>query len=149
MSLAEPQVRCKELASAPRSVALGRPLQEGGHRRGGTPMTVPFTTDATFADDVLASPVPVLVDFTAPWCAPCKMMAPVIENLAVEQAARMKVIALDVDENPVITDRYHVMGMPTLGLFIGGELVTTVVGGRPGYAVMQALEPFLPSAVTG
>jgi len=112
-------------------------------------MPVPFTSDATFADDVLASPTPVLVDFTAPWCQPCKMMAPVIENLAVEQAARMKVIALDVDENPVTTDRYHVMGMPTLGLFIGGELVTTVVGGRPGYAVMQALEPFLPSAVTG
>jgi thioredoxin 1 len=112
-------------------------------------MPVPFTTDATFADDVLASPTPVLVDFTAPWCQPCKMMAPVIENLAVEQAARMKVIALDVDENPATTDRYHVMGMPTLGLFVGGELVTTVVGGRPGYAVMQALEPFLPSAVTG
>jgi thioredoxin 1 len=112
-------------------------------------MPVPFTSDATFAEDVLAAPMPVLVDFTAPWCQPCKMMAPVIENLAVEQAARMKVIALDVDENPVTTDRYHVMGMPTLGLFVRGELVTTVVGGRPGYAVMQALEPYLPSAVTG
>jgi thioredoxin 1 len=112
-------------------------------------MSVPFTTDATFADDVLAAAMPVLVDFTAPWCQPCKMMAPVVENLAVEQAARMKVIALDVDENPVTTDRYNVMGMPTLGLFIGGELVATVVGGRPGWAVMQALEPHLPSAVTG
>ena len=112
-------------------------------------MPVLQTTDATFADDVLADPMPVLVDFTAPWCQPCKMMAPVVENLAVEQAARMKVIALDVDENPVTTDRYHVMGMPTLGLFIGGELVTTVVGGRPGYAVMQALEPYLPASVAG
>src|SRR4051794_41893145 len=104
-------------------------------------MTVPFTTDATFADDVLAASMPVLVDFTAPWCQPCKMMAPVIENLAVEQAARMKVIALDVDENPVTTDRYHVMGMPTLGLFIGGELGTTVVGGRPRPALMQGPQP--------
>ena len=112
-------------------------------------MTVPRTTDATFAADVLASPKPVLVDFTAPWCQPCRMMAPVVANLAVEQADRMTVVELDVDENPVTTERYHVMGMPTLGLFVGGELVTTVVGGRPGWAVMQALEPFLPSPVAG
>src|SRR4051812_31108260 len=112
-------------------------------------MSVPFTTDATFADDVLTSSVPVLVDFTAPWCQPCKMMAPVIENLAVEQAARMRVLALDVDENPVTTDRYHVMGMPTLGLFIGGELGATLVGRPPGRGGMQGLEPHPPPALTG
>ena len=106
--------------------------------------TLPSTTDATFADDVLASATPVLVDFTADWCPPCKMIKPVLERIATEEAGRLRVVTLDVDENPEVTRRYGVMGMPTLGLFIGGELVTTLVGARPQVAILKALEPYLP-----
>ena len=107
-------------------------------------MPAAATTDATFAADVLQSQLPVLVDFSATWCGPCRMLAPTIDRLADEQADRLKVVVLDVDENPETTRRYHVMGMPTMGLFVGGELVTTLVGGRPGWAIMEALAPHLP-----
>ncbi|MGY1617901.1 thioredoxin [Geodermatophilus sp. SYSU D00691] len=106
-------------------------------------MSLPRTTDATFAADVLGGERPVLVDFTADWCPPCKMIKPVLERIAAEQAGRMSVVTLDVDENPEVTRRYGVMGMPTLALFVGGELVTTVVGARPQAALMAALEPHL------
>ncbi|MGY1810378.1 thioredoxin [Blastococcus sp. SYSU D00669] len=109
-------------------------------------MSLPRTTDATFAADVLGSERPVLVDFTADWCPPCKMIKPVLERIAAEQAGRMSVVTLDVDENPEVTRRYGVMGMPTLALFVGGELVTTVVGARPQAALVAALEPHLALA---
>src|SRR4051812_8251007 len=108
--------------------------------------TLPTTSDATFADDVLSDPTPVLVEFTATWCPPCRMIAPVLAQIAVEQAGRLRVVALDVDENPVTTRTYGVMGMPTLALFIGGELVTTLVGARPQAMIMKALEPYLSTA---
>src|SRR4051812_50176706 len=107
-------------------------------------MSLHHTTDATFADDVLASSLPVLVEFTAAWCPPCKMIAPVLDRIATEQTGRMRVVALDVDENPETTRRYGVMGMPTLALFKDGEIVTTLVGARPQAMIMQALEPHLP-----
>jgi len=107
-------------------------------------MALHHTSDATFAADVLASETPVLVEFTADWCPPCKMIAPVLDRIAMEQTGRMRVIALDVDENPDTTRRYNVLGMPTMALFKDGEIVTTVVGARPQAALMQALEPYLP-----
>jgi thioredoxin 1 len=107
-------------------------------------MALQHTSDATFAADVLASETPVLVEFTAAWCPPCKMIAPVLDRIAQEQTGRMRVIALDVDENPDTTRRYNVLGMPTMALFKGGEIVTTVVGARPQAALMQSLEPYLP-----
>ena len=103
------------------------------------------TTDATFAADVLAADTPVLVDFTAVWCGPCRMIAPVLERIAVQEAGRLRIVSLDVDENPETARRYHVMGMPTLVLFVGGEPVSTVVGARPQAAIMAALEPHLPA----
>ncbi|MGY1741493.1 MULTISPECIES: thioredoxin family protein [unclassified Blastococcus] len=102
------------------------------------------TTDATFARDVLESPLPVLVDFGAEWCPPCRVLAPTIDRLADEQAGRLRVVTLDVDANPETTRRYQVMGLPTMGLFVRGELVTTLVGGRPGWAIVEALAPYLP-----
>ncbi|BEP12532.1 hypothetical protein acdb102_08430 [Acidothermaceae bacterium B102] len=102
------------------------------------------TTDATFAADVLASDLPVLVDFTADWCAPCKMVTPVLERLADEQAGRLRIVSLDSDANPETVRDYHVMGMPTLALFVGGERVAQVVGARSGPALMKAFEPYLP-----
>ena len=107
-------------------------------------MSLPTTTDAAFARDVLTAEMPVLVDFTADWCPPCKMIKPVLERIATEEAGRLRVVTLDVDENPDVTRRYGVLGMPTLGLFIGGELVTTLVGARPQAAILKALEPYLP-----
>jgi thioredoxin 1 len=109
-------------------------------------MSLPVTTDAAFAADVLASETPVLVDFTADWCPPCKMIKPVLERIAGEQAGRLRVVTLDVDENPDVTRRYGVLGMPTLALFVRGELVTSVVGARPQAALMAALEPHLAVA---
>jgi thioredoxin 1 len=107
-------------------------------------MAVQHTSDASFADDVLTNPTPTLVEFTAAWCPPCKMIAPVLERSATEQTGRMRVVALDVDENPETTRRYGVMGMPTMALFIDGQIATPVVGARPQAALMNALEPYLP-----
>jgi thioredoxin 1 len=107
-------------------------------------MSVPTTTDAAFAADVLASPLPVLVDFTASWCGPCRMIAPVLDQIATEEADRLKVVSLDVDANPETTRAYQVMGMPTLVLFVGGERVAQVVGARPRSAILRELEPHLP-----
>jgi thioredoxin 1 len=106
---------------------------------------LPETTDATFATDVLASELPVLVDFTADWCPPCTMVTPVLERLADEQAGRLRVVSLDSDANPLTVRDYQVMGMPTMALFIGGERVAQVVGARSGPALLKAFEPFLPS----
>jgi thioredoxin 1 len=108
--------------------------------------SLPTTTDAAFTADVLTSETPVLVEFTAAWCPPCRMIAPVLARIAEEQTGRLRVVALDVDENPETTRRYGVMGMPTLALFVRGELVTTVVGARPQAMIMQALEPYLAAA---
>src|SRR5512134_1930461 len=108
--------------------------------------TLPATSDATFREDVLAADLPVLVDFTADWCPPCKMIAPVLARIATENMGRMRVVALVVDAHPETTRTYGVMGMPTLALFVRGELVTTVVGARPQALIMQALEPYLAAA---
>ena len=109
-------------------------------------MSLTMTTDAAFAADVLNSTTPVLVDFTADWCPPCKMVAPVLEEIAVQEADRLQVVSLDVDENPVITAKYGVMSMPTLALFVNGELVTQLIGARPRTMIMRALEPHLQAA---
>ena len=108
--------------------------------------TLPSTSDATFRDDVLVSETPVLVDFTADWCPPCKMIAPVLDRIAAENMGRLRVVALDVDANPETARRYNVLGMPTLALFVRGELVTTVVGAQPQQTIMKALEPYLAAA---
>jgi thioredoxin len=105
------------------------------------------TTDATFAADVLASPLPVLVEFTAAWCPPCHMIAPVLAQIAADEAHRLRVLAMDVDVNPVTTLAYGVLGMPTLALFVGGEIVVRMVGARPRTAIMRELEPHLASLV--
>jgi thioredoxin 1 len=104
---------------------------------------LPTTSDATFDADVLTNPLPVLVEFTATWCPPCRMLAPVLARIAEENAGRLAVVALDVDENPVTTRAHGVMGMPTLTLFVGGRVVASVTGARPQAAIMQVLEPHL------
>ena len=98
---------------------------------------------ASFAATVLASPKPVLVDFTADWCAPCRMVAPVLAQLAEERADQLRIVSVDVDREPELAMRYRVSGLPTMVLFVGGEAVTTVVGARPKAAIVQQLEPHL------
>jgi thioredoxin 1 len=110
-------------------------------------MSVPATTDATFAADLLAADRPVLVEFTADWCPPCKMIAPVLAQIAADEADRLKIVSLDVDQNPDITRRYAVLGMPTLALFVDGEVVSQTVGAKPRAAILRELEPHLPARV--
>ena len=111
-------------------------------------MSVPMTTDATFAGDVLAADRPVLVEFTADWCPPCKMIAPVLAQIARDEADRLGVVAIDVDTNPETARRYQVLGMPTLLLFVAGEPVLQLVGARPRAAILRELEPHLPLRVS-
>ncbi len=85
-------------------------------------------TDAQFAEEVLNSDIPVVVDFWAPWCGPCKMIAPVLEDVAAEYAGKVKVVKLNVDENQETAPKYNVRGIPTLLVVKGGEVVATKVG---------------------
>jgi thioredoxin 1 len=111
-------------------------------------VSVQITTDATFAEDVLTADRPVLVEFTADWCGPCKLIAPVLAQIAADEASRLRVVSLDVDENPQTTRRYGVLGMPTLALFVDGRPVVQFTGARPRAAIMRELEPYLGAAVS-
>jgi thioredoxin 1 len=101
-------------------------------------------SDATFEELVLRAELPVLVDFTADWCPPCKMIKPVLAELAGELAGRLVVAELDVDVNPRTAQAAGVLGMPTLNLYAGGKVVTQVVGARPKAALMRAIVDHLP-----
>lgn len=96
-------------------------------------------TDASFAAQVLESELPVLVDFTADWCPPCRMIAPVLDAVAVEEAHRIKVVTLNVDLNPQTQSAYGVLSMPTLIVFKGGEPVKSMVGARAKAKLLREL----------
>lgn len=95
--------------------------------------------DGDFAQRVLDSDLPVLVDFWAEWCGPCHVVAPVIEEIAGEQAGRLRVAKLNVDDNPYTAQQYGVLGIPTLILFSGGEETARVVGTRGKAHIVQTL----------
>lgn len=101
---------------------------------------VAAVTDTDFDDEVLKATLPVLVEFTADWCGPCRQLAPVLSALVREEAERLKVVQLDVDTNPEVTARYGVLSMPTLMVFRGGEPVKSMVGARPKRRLLQELE---------
>jgi thioredoxin 2 len=100
-------------------------------------------TDRTFQQEVLASPVPVLVDCWAPWCGPCRMVGPVLEELAGDYAGRVKIAKLNVDENPATASSYGIQSIPTLLLVQGGKEVHRLVGALPRAQIEQALKGLL------
>ncbi|MPZ82650.1 MAG: thioredoxin [Actinophytocola sp.] len=100
-------------------------------------------TDSSFATDVLGSDKPVLVDFWATWCGPCRMVAPVLEEIAGEHADKITVAKLDVDENPTVARDYQVLSIPTLIVFKGGEAVKQIVGAKPKAALLADLSDYL------
>jgi thioredoxin 2 len=101
------------------------------------PVTV---TDATFPADVERSPLPVLVDAWAPWCGPCRVIAPVIDELAAEMAGRVRVAKLNVDENPVTAARFNLRSIPTLLVMKGGREVDRIVGVQPKAEIVRRLQ---------
>ncbi|MFE5212492.1 thioredoxin family protein [Streptomyces sp. NPDC056600] len=100
-------------------------------------------SDADFTAEVLGAELPVLVEFTADWCPPCRQMAPVLTALAAEEGERLKVVQLDVDTSPETTNRYGVLSMPTFMLFRGGEPLRSMVGARPKRRLVAELEEAL------
>jgi len=98
------------------------------------------TSDAGFVKEVLESDVPVVVDFWATWCGPCQAMGPVIDAIANDYAGKVKVLKLNVDENPVTPSKYGVRGIPTLILFDKGEIVDRIIGAQPKGAVENLLK---------
>ncbi len=100
-------------------------------------------TDATFDEEVGGSDLPVLVDFWAEWCGPCKQIAPILEEIAGEYPDKIRIAKLNVDENPQVTMRYNVMSIPTMIVFDGPEAAARIVGAKPKGQLLQELSSFL------
>jgi thioredoxin 1 len=100
-------------------------------------------SDSTFEEEVLKANLPVLVDFWAPWCGPCKMIAPVLEQVATEYDSKLKIAKLDVDENPATAQKFGVMSIPTMILFKDGKPVERLVGYMPKGNLVKSLTPHM------
>ncbi len=108
---------------------------------GGVPVTI---TDANFDVEVVQSPIPVLVDCWAPWCGPCRMVSPIVDEIARDLAGSLKVGKLNVDENPLVASRFQIMSIPTLLIFKNGQVVDQIVGALPKNQIMARIKPHIP-----
>jgi thioredoxin 1 len=112
-------------------------------------MAKPFeVTDQSFEKEVIKSDKPVLVDFWAEWCGPCRMVAPSVKAIAEEHSEALRVAKMDVDENPATPGRYGIIGIPTLLLFKGGEVVSRMTGAYPKERIVAEITPHLSKPVT-
>jgi len=100
-------------------------------------------TDDTFADEVLNSDKPVLVDFWAEWCGPCRMVAPVLDEIATAHKDAITVAKVNIDENPGVAQRYQILAIPNMSVFKGGEIVKSIVGARPKAAILADLAEWI------
>lgn len=106
-------------------------------------MALKETNDAAFADDVLMNDKPVLVDFWATWCGPCRKVAPILEEIAAQHGDKIDVVKLDTDANPATTAQYGVVSIPTMNVYVKGQVVKTIVGAHPKPKLLRELEDYI------
>ena len=106
-------------------------------------MTAKIVTDETFEADVLSAPRPVIVEYWAQWCGPCRQVAPVLDSIAADYAGQVELVKVNVDENPVTAQRYAVLAVPTVSVFVGGAVARQVVGARSKAALLREFGEFL------
>ena len=99
--------------------------------------------DNNFETEVLNSDLPVLVDFWAPWCGPCRLVSPIVEEIGKEYEGQLKVCTVNVDESPNLAAKYNIMGIPTLSIFKSGEVADSIVGAVPKTAILEKVNPHI------